>query len=232
MQETISYVKFLEKKSSRKDKSRRKGERTKDRLVSVAARVLEEKGYRGLTISEITERSKVSPGAFYIYFKNKSDIAETVLSGFLNFTRSYLLEDGPRSSAYEAILGANLKSIKLFSGNQGLLRCLMQFSDEDASFARLWQENNFQWYSRVAESVRRRSRSSKRDKLHALFEAYVLGGMVEQFLRDLYVMNDRSIAHIRSAVADDDIGLAEELSRLWYRALYLEEPPSVLVNEK
>lgn len=59
--------------------ARRKGERTRDRLKVATVQVLEERGYLRLRVTDICKRARVSPAAFYPYFKQREQITVEVL---------------------------------------------------------------------------------------------------------------------------------------------------------
>ena len=56
-----------------------KGERTRARLVDVAARVFAERGYVATTFGELIEAAGVSKGAFYFHYRSKEELALAVL---------------------------------------------------------------------------------------------------------------------------------------------------------
>ena len=51
-----------------------KGQATRAAILDTAHEVFKEKGYYGLSISEITRRCGVSQGSFYQYFRNKEEV--------------------------------------------------------------------------------------------------------------------------------------------------------------
>lgn len=55
------------------DTQRRKDAK-KQHILDTAARVFSQKGYRSTTVKDVVERSSVSVGSFYFYFKSKQDL--------------------------------------------------------------------------------------------------------------------------------------------------------------
>ncbi len=49
---------------------------TRQAILTAAAGVFEERGYRAATISEILARAGVTRGALYFHFPSKEDLAE------------------------------------------------------------------------------------------------------------------------------------------------------------
>lgn len=47
---------------------------TKNKIYKIAIMLMEKKGYKNITVEEISKAANVSVGAFYHYFKSKSDI--------------------------------------------------------------------------------------------------------------------------------------------------------------
>ncbi|MEX1659180.1 ScbR family autoregulator-binding transcription factor [Streptomyces pseudovenezuelae] len=54
--------------------------RTRRTILTAAAKVFEERGYRAATISEILSAAGVTKGALYFHFASKEDLAEGVIS--------------------------------------------------------------------------------------------------------------------------------------------------------
>ncbi|MGI6394591.1 MAG: TetR/AcrR family transcriptional regulator [bacterium] len=54
----------------------------KDQILFLASKVFAKKGYHATSISDICEKSGVARGTIYLYFKNKRDIFETLITNF------------------------------------------------------------------------------------------------------------------------------------------------------
>ena len=52
----------------------------RNRIVEAALRLIDEKGFDNVTVSQITEAAGVSKGAFYIHFKSKEELIEQQIS--------------------------------------------------------------------------------------------------------------------------------------------------------
>lgn len=59
-----------------------RSEENKRRIIECAMNLINEKGYDGVSVSEITKAAGVSKGAFYIHFKTKEDLIEQEISLF------------------------------------------------------------------------------------------------------------------------------------------------------
>src|SRR3712207_4399553 len=60
-----------------------KGDRTRYRLRIAAARALEEIGYQDLKVSDICGFAEVALGTFYVYYRDKNEIAIEVVLDFI-----------------------------------------------------------------------------------------------------------------------------------------------------
>ncbi len=60
----------MEQKLNRKEKAAE----TKRKIFETAIRLIKEKGYDNITISEISKASGVAKGSFYVHYKSKEDI--------------------------------------------------------------------------------------------------------------------------------------------------------------
>lgn len=54
----------------------------KEKIVSAACRVFKSKGYHSTTISDIVKETDLARGTFYLYFKSKEEIFDSLLTTF------------------------------------------------------------------------------------------------------------------------------------------------------
>mgnify|MGYP002626457239 CR=1 FL=1 len=83
-----------------------KSNENKKRIIEVAIKLINEKGFDNVSVSEITKAAGVSKGAFYIHFESKEDLIEKQINYFyddLKLDESY--------SIYERLNHFLLKSI-------------------------------------------------------------------------------------------------------------------------
>ena len=207
----------------RLDGARRKGERTRDRIRLAAVHLLDEIGYRDLTVADICARADVTPPVLYLYFANKQALMTDVLREFLD---DFLARgDGSAgATAFESIHGANLTWIGLARENAGLMRCLVQLSDDVPEFAALFANASDSWYRRIARSVVRRFPSAAADEASIHFIAHAMGAMMDEVTRKLFSGNDPHLQALTQTIAPTDEALARLLSVIWYRALYAADP--------
>lgn len=206
---------------------KRKGERTRDRLKIGAIQALEQRGYLSMRVTDICKRAKVSPAVFYLYFKNKRDITIEVLTEFLDSLLAHGGAGESHRSLYDAIYEANLTWVTSVRTNAGLMRCLLQLSDDEPAFKELSERKNHEWFQRVTHSLMRRFPRTSLDERSLLLAVYTLGGMMDEFSRKLLVAREAHLESLVKDIAPTDEALAEYLSVMWYRALFARNPAPV-----
>jgi len=214
----LNYADVLEAGLGQGDK--RKGERTRDRLKAATARLLEQVGYRDLRVTDINETAGVSNALFYVYFKNKEEIAQEVLSEFLVYFAGYANSSERWSSPDASIYHGNIQYVRIFSANSGLMRCLFQFSDEFEEFSKKWSDWNSRWRQRVLNAMRR-SESVFVSETDLMLAIAALGTMVDGLLRLILIQKDASLTDAERQL--DAEALALFLTRLWVRSLFARE---------
>lgn len=219
---TLSFIEHLETKLAA-DPPKQKGQRTRERLKIATAKVLEQKGYHAMRVTDVTECAEVAEGSFYVYFKDKTDAALTVLTSLLEDFFSMHMDQPRERTPFESIRFANRRWIALCRANPGLMRCILQLGDEAPEFARLAQKTNQSWYRRVTSSVTRH-----RDGLEdgaVLMMVYLLGAMMDELVRKLIIYPDSDFLALIEAVKADDEIVSDAASVVWLRVLYPDAPP-------
>ncbi len=209
-------------------KGRSRGERTSLALKLALIKVLERKSYLSLRVSDICSEAEVSNAAFYLYYVNKTDITRQVLLEFLDALESFRAESASASevSNFAAIFNANLSWLKACRANAGLVRCLLQLSDQEADFAEVAARFGHAYNERIAQSMIRRSQGRLAHPT-ALLTAYMMAGMVDDLSRRLFVQPSAELVGLVAKAAPTDEALAEALALIWYRAFYAADPPEL-----
>lgn len=94
----------------------------KQHIIECALKLIEEKGFDGVSVAEITKSAGVSKGAFYIHFKSKEDLVEQEIQRFYN---DLILDDN--KTKQERLSYFVLESIKRIQ-EAGLKLCQQWFS--------------------------------------------------------------------------------------------------------
>jgi AcrR family transcriptional regulator len=200
----------------------RKAERTRLRLLAALAEQLAiGDAPAALRVSDIAREAGVAHGTFYRYFVDRQAALEVLIADFTRFQRERLtrIRDGAPGSPerVRAITGAY---VGLFRSNAGLMRCLIGLWPETEAFRARFHAFNFDWNSRVAAAIaahRARLSGMPAAPREALLPtAYALGGMIDEFLTQLYLRRDPALA----ALEDDENRVADLLTELWCRAAY------------
>jgi AcrR family transcriptional regulator len=201
---------------------RTKGDRTRQRLRIAAADVLESEGYQGLKVSDICAGADVAQGTFYVYFRDKVEIAVDVLTGFIEALYKGVRDVSSGKDDFEAIRSSNLYFIKAYSANRGLMRCQVQLLSQEPAFAAAWLPRHHDWQKGIARSIERRT-GGRIAGGHALAAAMALEGMVFHHLYNALVIRTEFLGEDGAAAED----MAEMLSVLWYRAVYARDPDHI-----
>lgn len=195
----------------------RKVERTRLRLLaSLAASLMAGVERTDLKVAEITAKAGLAHGTFYRYFTDMPAATEAMIEDFSAFVHDRIsaVRAGETGSR-ERVLGATLLYARLFRRNAGLMRCLIGLGGEATSFAKSYQRLNRDWYGRVATAIARR-RGEKTSHRLFLPAAYALGGMIDEFLTQIYLRKDPALAHL----AGEEEKIAELLTDLWCFGAY------------
>lgn len=213
------------------DTSRRKGEKTRDRIRLATIELLNDVGYVDLKVSDICRRAKVTAPVLYLYFDGKESLVRDILTEFLNDFMSRSASTSSARSAYQAIYDANLQWLRAARSNAGLMRCLLQFSDQAPEFARLFADKSNSWYLRIAQSIVRRHPGTAASLPAVQLQVHALGAMMDEITRKLFAGEDKELKRLIENVAPDDEALADFLSVIWHRALYSADPPENHKNQ-
>ena len=99
-----------------------KSNENKNKIIEVALKLINEKGFDNVSVSEITKEAGVSKGAFYIHFESKEDLIEKQISMY--FDDSKLNGDHSNYEKLKYFLTKSIKRIK----DSGLKMCQTWFS--------------------------------------------------------------------------------------------------------
>ncbi len=214
---TLSFIDHLEARL-RDDPPKQKGQRTRERLKIATAKVLEQKGYHAMRVTDVTETAQVAEGSFYVYFKDKTEAALTVLTSLLEDFFPIHIDPPRERSAFESIQFANRRWLALCRANPGLVRCILQLGDQAPEFARLAQRTNSAWYLRVTASVLRHREGLNDGAVMLMVQ--LLGAMMDEVVRKLIVYPDPDFVALTERLGTGDDQVADAASVIWLRVLY------------
>ena len=200
-----------------------KGDRTKYRLKIAAAQALEEIGYQNLKVSDICGYANVALGTFYVYFRDKNEIAIEVALEFVDHLYERAKQVSRGTGEFEAIYYTNKFFISAYKANAGLMQCHVQLQTQVPEFRDLWRPRHLRWIEKLARSIARRGHLDEETPGYLMQVARALEGMVFHYLYDLIITKDSGLTD--GKIEDDEVALM--LSTLWYRAVYRKEPPAI-----
>ncbi|MEE4277465.1 MAG: TetR/AcrR family transcriptional regulator [Halieaceae bacterium] len=218
-QVSLAYKDYLHAEMER-ERGKRKGERTRDRLLYAGACVLDDVGYRDSRVADICALAEVSTASFYTYFENRTVLAQDILTGFLHSSFRSEVEVPRKYTAFEALRVANTRWIQIVMCNAGLIRCVLQLGDEEPVFAELYRRANQAWCEYVAGVITERYVPKRSNRQVVLLAVHCLGAMMDEISRELADGSDTLLGSITAEIAPGEEELAEFLSVIWYRTLY------------
>lgn len=194
--------------------SGKKRERTEAAIVGAACKILDHTPLSGLTISEICKVAGVANGTFYIYFPDRNALIGKALLRFVEFVQVKMLRVG-RAANGDRIWNTTATYYDLVAGNPGLMKCLMNHSDDLPEATRAFQKLNSEWITAVVASLRRRQimREIPEDELYR--RAFALGAMVDQYLSALLLNRDENLIRL----SGDRETTVNTLAELWKKGL-------------
>lgn len=212
------------KSSSDKSAARSaKGEKARAKLKAAALSVMEKVGYHKMRITDVTREAGVAAGLFYHYFDGLPSLTREVLEDFV--AHSLKLEDiekdVPRGDWYARILAHNRLAIQAYAKRPGIMRCLLQWADEDPEFSQMLRSHFVQQLSWLTKLMPKLFPQAEFSEHQAMMVVYTLSATAEGVLRDYYVNREPVLTEIQLSVDE----MSELLSVMFYRGLFLENPP-------
>lgn len=202
---------------------RAKGEQARANLKAAAITVLERDGYHQMRITAVTAEAGVAAGLFYHYFPDLKSLTVEVLTDFMARFESVLeIEKGVRKGEwFERILAHNRVVVENYVQHPGIMRCMVQVSDEQPEFAELWRKSFYWQLELLVELMPKLFPQAQLSPVEARAVVYALGGIGETLLRDYYIAKTPELRALD--LSQDE--MAEWLAVMFYRGLFLENPP-------
>ncbi len=117
-----------------------KGEATKERLITEAARLIRQKGFTGTSVSDLMAATGVKKGSLYFHFPSKDDLSLAVLDRsrdkILTFFENALTGETPAdclSNFFDAVVSSHSRSG--FVGGCIFGNTALEMSDGDKRYA-------------------------------------------------------------------------------------------------
>ena len=124
---------------SRTRELRKQGRETLRRLCEAAIHVFDERGYNATRVDDIVKRAKTSHGTFYLYFSNKEDLFQTLVSGVTEEMRDLANElpsVGPTRAGYDELRNWVGRFYDLYAHYDPVIRAWTELNQSNAEMAR------------------------------------------------------------------------------------------------
>ncbi len=206
--------------ASAKESRTTKGERTRAKLKEAALALLARDGYFDLKVTDVCSEAGVASGTFYIYFEDKAALVSEVIVERIRRNALEALSGPAADDPFLSILNANRRYIGLWAEQASLMLALGQAMEVLPAVRDAWASANAEVAKAIAASVAKRAPTSKRALRARLFGAYAMQAMLDGLLLDYFVWRR---ADVLEACGDHET-LAQSVSVMWHRALYVSDP--------
>jgi TetR/AcrR family transcriptional repressor of nem operon len=174
--------------------TRTKGERTRDRLLDLAYEAVIRKGVAATSIEELVEAAGITKSGFFYHFKDKTDLARTMLERYSDTNAVFIDEMIARARELnEDPLHGFLIFLKLYAETMevmaerhpGCMVATVSFQDLAwdreakqiaADNVRAWRSRFVDWLEEIAEAYPPKSKLPIEDLAEAIL-AFTYGGM-------------------------------------------------------
>ncbi|RLA01125.1 MAG: hypothetical protein DRQ47_08520 [Gammaproteobacteria bacterium] len=204
------------------NKSLRKGEKTKLKLMLGTIKMLGKVTFKQLRIADICKEAKVSYGVFYHYHKDKVEVTSLLIEMFIQEFNSRFSYSEVTDDHYYNIFMANYYYIGCFKYNAGLIQVIISNHEEMPNLIDKYNELALIWHERVAKALPNDLAGLKVSEDEKLFIAYSLGGMLDELLRQINILKNPNLKAFENT--KDITQITQLLSILWYRAVYGKDP--------
>lgn len=193
----------------------RKGERTRRRVVWASAVALEQSSFAQLSMDRIAEIADVSRAALYQYVGSKEEAVRLVLLALQDLTLAMPSGGAVGRSPLEAIIATNRYYIDYFEKNAVFMERVRELRETLPELMAEKQRVNRRWAERVLTHAARH-RPSPLDPARLKLRVFAMECMIDDVLREIFVIRNPDII---AAAADREL-LIQELSAIWFKALY------------
>lgn len=205
-----------------------KGARTRAILKQVARKLFEVDGHAGVTAQSIVEAAGISSGTFYIYFSNKNEIISEICRDFIDKMINSLAVERSYDSEYEYICIGHHIYVKYVNDNWRFYRFLISYSFVNSDILEILHNARIREAERTAAFLhimwnKAGREPPEKDAKGAIKMAMALHAMTEGVMQDEL----NSLAPGSELTAAKLRDLALYMGRLFYRSVFLEEPPVI-----
>lgn len=193
-----------------------RGEKTRQKILTGARALIEQRPYERIAVSDITKRSRTSVGTFYRYFDSKESLLISLLSACLWDMYQAARGSWDVEAAFlDNLLNTTRTYLFAYSKNRLLLKSGSEAADASPQVRQLWTEMRQDLYSHMAERLQQDQTASPLEALDPQIMMRALGAMVDGYAH-------RAFAELEfGEVNEDDVERAAQvLARLWCRSVF------------
>ncbi|ANY16224.1 TetR/AcrR family transcriptional regulator [Bordetella pseudohinzii] len=161
-------------------RGRTKGEHTRLAIKEAAREVMARDGFAAMRIADIMSGAGKSPGAFYIYFKNKEELLHELLEDFRHTLKSEV--NRPLSGKEDPMhnLAGRLQVFwRIYRRHWPVATAAFQMSMQDESFARAWHHIREQGIKGLVTVIRESRKQQPAPDKDLELVASALSSMIE-----------------------------------------------------
>lgn len=152
-------------------------EATEAKILAAAVEVFSAQGYAAATVGEIVDRSGLSRGAFYLYYKNKGEIFRELVQRAVADCYDVAPVPGDLSMR-DRIRYSTRVHLEQFARHRGILRCLFEVSTLEPELGELHNHYRAEFVRRLERHLENASRKGKCRPLDPKVVSYCLGCMI------------------------------------------------------
>ncbi len=208
------------KTRAKRIKDPRNGKRTRLFFMASAARLLEKKTMFELSVAEIRKPMNTSHGTFYIYFKDKYDLVNQLLTEYIEFELASMPQMGSNADLFDFSLAINSWYAECFRLNTGIMRCFFQLNNARPDMAELWAQRSRKIVSRIMEFYTQKFELSHKEIDVFRHTLHIQGSALDQILSGTYGATAHSVLSSKEDLAEtlDLYGV------MMHRAMFCKNP--------
>jgi AcrR family transcriptional regulator len=194
----------------------RKGQKTRERLLSAARLVIAREGYVAFRMADVAIEAKVSLGALYRYFENKEDLFLSLIGDIHKklYEASRARKHNFRSDPFATLVESNEGYLVHYYANRDIMRAFIEATTVDARVCDMWWWMRQRHVERFVSALKREFNVTEVDGVPTRIIAEALASAVEQSAYAWYARESRNTEFVPVPTA------AKVLARLWYLAIW------------
>lgn len=201
-----------------------RGQRAQANIRRAAIELLNEKGYRRISINDVARRADMAAGLFYHYYADLRTLCVSLIMEFLDaLDATDQVEEGvPRGDWFGRIKAHYRSEVTCYSQSPGLVQCIAVIAEELPELGWLWRESRHLRSAQLVSRIARLFPGSQITQRDSRLLVHMLGSLGVSTLDEYYIQRRSPLL----ALALSDDAMVEWMAALFYRGLFLQNPPS------